>query len=64
MPHLTPPVPGLQDRIKHQLKYLLIDGNAYPECERASLMNHVAAVYSIAHPTTPESVRTKRGVLL
>jgi hypothetical protein len=34
---LIPPVPGLVEQFKPQLKYLLIDENAYPDRELASL---------------------------
>ena len=54
---LIPPVPGLVEQFKPQLKYLLIDENAYPDAELASLKNLVAAVFRIEHPATPESIR-------
>ncbi len=53
---LIPPVPGLVEQYKLQLKYLLIDENAYSDHELASLKNLVAAVFRIEHPVSPESI--------
>lgn len=53
---LIPPVPGLVEQYKPQLKYLLIDENAYSDHELASLKNLVAAVFRIEHPVSPESI--------
>ena len=60
---LIPPVPGLVERFKPQLKYLLIDENAYPDRELASLKNLVAALFRIEHPSTPESIRELLSLL-
>ena len=60
---LIPPVPGLVEQFKPQLKYLLIDENAYPDRELASLKNLVAAIFRIEHPATPESIRELLSLL-
>jgi Putative transposase, YhgA-like len=60
---LIPPVPGLVEQFKPQLKYLLIDENAYPEHELASLKNLVAAVFRIEHPASPETIGTLLSLL-
>jgi flagellar biosynthesis/type III secretory pathway protein FliH len=57
---LIPPVPGLVEQFKPQLKYLLIDENAYSDSELSSLKNLVAAVFRIEHPASPETI----GLLL
>jgi flagellar biosynthesis/type III secretory pathway protein FliH len=56
-------VPGLVEQFKPQLKYLLIDENAYPDRELASLKNLVAAIFRIEHPATPESIRELLSLL-
>ncbi|MDP3636023.1 MAG: Rpn family recombination-promoting nuclease/putative transposase, partial [Azonexus sp.] len=53
---LIPAVPGLVQQYKPRHKYLLIDENAYPDSELASLKNLVAAVFRIEHPTSPASI--------
>ena len=55
---LIPPVPGLVEQFKPRLKYLLIDENAYPDNELASLRNLVAAVFRIEHPASPAAIRS------
>lgn len=60
---LIPPVPGLIQQFKPQLKYLLIDENAYSDSELASLKNLVAAVFRIEHPATPENISILLGLL-
>jgi Putative transposase, YhgA-like len=60
---LIPPVPGLVEQFKPQLKYLLIDENAYPEHELSSLKNLVAAVFRIEHPPSPETIGSLLSLL-
>ncbi len=47
---LIPKVPGLVSDYLPQLKYLLIDENAYTEADLAGLKNLVAAVIRFEHP--------------
>jgi hypothetical protein len=54
---LIPPVPGMVQQFKPQLKYLLIDENAYSDAELASLKNLVAAVFRIEHPASPANIQ-------
>ncbi len=56
-------MPGLVEQFKPQLKYLLIDENAYPDRELASLKNLVAAIFRIEHPATPASIRELLSLL-
>ena len=60
---LIPPVPGLVEQFKPQLKYLLIDENVYPDSELASLKNLVAAVFRIEHPASPETITALLSLL-
>lgn len=50
---LIPPVPGLVERFKPRLRYLLIEENAYSDSQLASLQNLVAAVFRLEHPASP-----------
>jgi hypothetical protein len=60
---LIPPVPGLVEQFKPQIKYLLIDENVYPDSELASLKNLVAAVFRIEHPASPETISVLLSLL-
>jgi hypothetical protein len=60
---LIPPVPGLVQQFKPQLKYLLIDENAYSDNELSSLKNLVAAVFRIEHAPTPQTISVLLGLL-
>ena len=60
---LIPPVPGLVEQFKPHFKYLLIDENAYPDSELASLKNLVAAVFRIEHPASPASISVLLNLL-
>jgi hypothetical protein len=60
---LIPPVHGLVQQFKPQLKYLLIDENAYTDSELSSLKNLVATVFRIEHPATPETISQLLGLL-
>ncbi len=61
--HLIPPVPGLVEQFKPRFSYLLVDENAYPDSQLASLKNLVAAVFRIEHPASPEAIGDLIGLL-
>jgi len=60
---LIPPVPGLVERFKPHMRYLLIDENAYSEAQLKPLKNLVAAVFRIEHPASPAAVGNLIGLL-
>ena len=60
---LIPPVPGLLAEFKPNLKYLLIDENAFSESELSSLKNLVAAVFRFEHPDKPETISNLLSLL-
>jgi len=56
-------VPGLVEQFKPRFSYLLVDENAYPDSQLASLKNLVAAVFRIEHPASPEAIGDLIGLL-
>jgi predicted transposase YdaD len=61
---LIPAVPGLVSEFKPNLKYLLIDENAYSTHELSSLRNLVAAVFQFEQAQSPSSIEDIINLLI
>jgi hypothetical protein len=61
---LIPAVPGLVSEFKPNLKYLLIDENAYSTHELSSLRNLVAAVFQFEQAQSPASIEDIINLLI
>ena len=61
---LIPAVPGLVSEFKPNLKYLLIDENAYSTTELSSLRNLVAAVFRFEQAQSPTSIEDIINLLI
>ena len=60
---LIPPVPGLVEHFKPQLKYFLIDERTHSDSELASQKNLVAAIFRFEHSAALETLPDLVGLL-